>query len=365
MKKIVKKVFFKIMEYRIICYYRLKIKRYLSTRTDKIEVVAMDKKAIKNTWSPLSKLPSTKWHNAFATANRFFSPLYCPEDLFYAYIEPALNEMRMVDAYVDKNGYDRLFPDVNMPRTVLRCMRNRLYDSKYQMLDEDRIEILPGDYIIKPSLDSGGGKNVAKLKADEENIFSMKGKSYTLKELKAYFRGDFIVQELISQSDILSKINPSSINTIRITTMRHNDNIVHLSSILRFSSNDAITDNENLGGSSVGLDPILESMKKYAYDKYGNKIELHPKTKFVFEDQRLHGYKEIAECAKKIHEQLSYFDMVSFDFAIDTKNQPIFIEINLKNQGITFHQYNNGPLFVEYTHDVIRDTVKARSRRWL
>ncbi len=351
------------MELRVVCYYRLKIKRYLSVRTDKIKVITIDKKAIKNTWSPLAKLPSVKWHNAFATANGFFSPLYCPEDLYYAYIEPAFNSMRMADSYADKNGYDRLFPDVNMPKTILRCMRGRFYDRKYQMLDEDRVEILSGDYIIKPSLDSGAGKNVAKLKVEKENIF-MNDKLYTFQTLKEYFKGNFIVQEFISQSDTLSKINPSSTNTIRITTMRYNDNIVHLSSILRFSNRDTITDNEGLGGSSVGIDPTLESMKKYAYDKYGNKIKLHPKTKFVFENQQLHGYKEIVECAKKIHERLCYFDIVSFDFAIDKRDQPVFIEINLKNQGITFHQYDNGPLFGEYTQDVIRETLRMRSREW-
>lgn len=55
----------------------------------------------------------------------------------------------------------------------------------------------------------------------------------------------------------------------------------------------------------------------------------------------------------QLHEKLIYFDLVSWDLAIDDAGNPLVIEINLKDQGISSHQVVNGPLFGEFTDQVL------------
>ena len=42
---------------------------------------------------------------------------------------------------------------------------------------------------------------------------------------------------------------------------------------------------------------------------------------------------------------MPYFRLISWDFAVDQKEEPVLIEANFKYGGVDFHQLNNGPLF--------------------
>ena len=58
--------------------------------------------------------------------------------------------------------------------------------------------------------------------------------------------------------------------------------------------------------------------------------------------------------------KLFYFDMVSWDVAINKNNKPKIIEINLSGQEINFHQFSNGPLFGDYTEQIISKLHKIK-----
>ena len=50
--------------------------------------------------------------------------------------------------------------------------------------------------------------------------------------------------------------------------------------------------------------------------------------------------------------------MVSWDFAIDEKGEPILIEMGTSFGGLNFHQICNGPVFGDMTEDVLKEVFE-------
>ena len=57
--------------------------------------------------------------------------------------------------------------------------------------------------------------------------------------------------------------------------------------------------------------------------------------------------------AKRLATRLGHFRVVSWDIAVGANYEPILIEFNAFTQSIDYHQLNNGPLFGEFTDEVI------------
>jgi hypothetical protein len=94
-------------------------------------------------------------------------------------------------------------------------------------------------------------------------------------------------------------------------------------------------------------------LKSFAIDKNFFKYDIHPFTKASFSKKEIPMYNNIIETVIKLHNELNYFNMVSWDLALDKTGEVNLIELNLSGQGINFHQLNNGPLFGDMTSDVL------------
>ena len=131
---------------------------------------------------------------------------------------PSLNNNNLAEAYNDKNMYDVFMQDIKMPKTIMRCMHGNLHDAEYNFLNiRDYSNSLPNkevDCFIKPTIDSGSGKNIKKCKIRDGKIF-VDEILQDVNKLRSSYAGEFIIQEGMDQSSILSDIYPYSINTIR------------------------------------------------------------------------------------------------------------------------------------------------------
>ena len=65
---------------------------------------------------------------------------------------------------------------------------------------------------------------------------------------------------------------------------------------------------------------------------------------------------KILDTIKTIHPHFPHFRQISWDFAIDENEEPVFVEMNLCNGELDFHQLNNGPLYGDDT-DIILGEV--------
>lgn len=313
------------------------------------------KTAILDFWEPYEKI-NLSWHRAFSAISGIEDPRYIPEDVFYKKIEPALNRYDLRAPYVDKNMTDQLFSEFKMPTTVLRNMNGSFYDTDYKFVTREkainhvRNFATEHKFIIKPSFDSGAGKNVKMI---DFRGYSPKLIEHSLHQLFEDYEQDFIVQEYLYQHAAFQKLHEESLNTLRIVTLRVEDEIKVLSRVIRMGNEGSHTDNAESGCITWGIDREGELLP-YATNHWNYEIyEEHPYSKFVFKDSTLPGLEESNALVKKAHQKLLYFDLVSWDIAIDRLGEPNLIEIGVKVQDINYHQRTNGPLFGEWTKKVL------------
>ncbi|NLE62732.1 MAG: hypothetical protein GX612_02705, partial [Bacteroidales bacterium] len=170
----------------------------------------------------------TDWHNYYTAMTGEFSEKYIPGDLMYTVIVPYLNYMPFESAYQDKSFYSRLFPNVLQPECIVQRTHSFFYNNEYlPILKEEAIELCKNmeQVIIKPTIFSCQGRGV-KL------ITFKNGKTndgLTVEELFNLYGDNFIIQKRIKQHQFFASLNGSSLNTMRILTLRMGNEIVSLS----------------------------------------------------------------------------------------------------------------------------------------
>ncbi len=295
------------------------------------------------------------WHKAYYATNGVMDPRYVPEDVFYKLVEPLLNRYDLAKAYQDKNQYNRLFPGFRTPETIVRNISGSFYSDDYSYLTALEaadlvVASLTHKLVIKPAIDSGGGRNIEFLDlASERN-----STADCIRGLFSRYKRDFIIQNYINQHPDLRELHPNSLNTARIMTLRYKGSIRVLSRLVRMGNNGSLVDNSTLGGVSCGYN-CQGIMNDFATEHFTFiRHTVHPYTGIAFGGRTVPSYMAVDALVVALHERLPHFDIASWDIAIDQGGHPVLVEVNLKAQDVNFHQRNNGPLFGDITSDVIR-----------
>jgi hypothetical protein len=296
--------------------------------------------------------------NAFCAAlNNIHSSRYIPEDIFLNYIMPSLNNFILAQAYNDKNMYDVFMQGITMPKTVLRCMHGNLHDANYNLLNignySKSLTDKEVDYFIKPTIDSGSGKNIKKCKIRGGKIF-VDDVLQDINKLKSSYKGEFIIQESIDQSLILSDMYPYSVNCIRSMSLRYEDKIIVLSNLMKFGNNRNYVDNTGAEGVVCGVDKN-GNITEFGYDHKFNKVFEHPFTRKPFKNIALPNFGKLEKIIVQGHERLPHFDLVAWDFGVDKVNKYVLIEYNLLFPGLDYHQVFNGPIFENYLDRILNN----------
>ena len=317
------------------------------------------KREIRDYYQGFGMKINTRWHEACYALNGTDSNRYLSEFIFYQYIEPHFNNLRLHRGFSDKNLYRTHFPCISQPRTILRFMRNRFYDESYRVMDADsvlnRLLEQAEPAIIKPSLESGRGRNVRILNVVNRKIY-LNGNRVDLDDLMRIYQSGFIIQELVNQHEALKVLNPHSLNTIKLVTFRFNHGVKVLSAMLRTAGDEYYLDSVNRGGLFCGIRPD-GSAKSMAFDRYFNDHRSHPYSKVTFGDVKIPDFKRLKDSVCDMHKLNFYCDIASWDIGVHRSGEPVLIETNLKNQGILLHQIVNGPLFGELTEEVFRTVI--------
>ncbi|WP_340102840.1 sugar-transfer associated ATP-grasp domain-containing protein [Rhodohalobacter sp. 8-1] len=340
-------------------HFRDLLKQYVRKSIPVHESDSSYLKQVKNSFkAALPFYRNTKWHAFYQSLNNKKDIWYVPEDIFYLAVEPYLVNYDLAMAYVDKNNYENLFGNLNLPETVLRYIHGRFYSPKLEQVSEkEAVDILKDTattLIVKPTIRiTGGGRDVRALisKTDKADIIPY------LKKCSE----DFIIQKKVEQSSQLSEFNSTSVNTLRILTFRYGDNILHLSTIARFGRVNSVIDNVTGGGLFISVKPD-GTFNNFAQYEYFEKAFKHPDSLLSFQDTKIEGYGKAVELCLTRHKRLPYFDLISWDVTIDNQFEPVMIELNLINQDINMHQVTSGPLFGDYSEEIIRKSVESLNK---
>jgi len=283
-----------------------------------------------------------RWHELYWCVTGVMEATYIPDDIFNIRIEPALNAMRYIDVLTDKNGCYNLPVAPYLPEPVLHLVRGDLYLPGFLPAAESDLDRVLGasdeEFIVKPSTEHGGGRNVLSVDGPSAAAFLKE----LLRDKQSRKSANWLVQRRIVQCAELANFNVTSVNCYRLLTMRIGDDIRKICSFLRIGGRGAKVDNFQSGGLACGIDS--GRLKGWGFDKKCIRHQTHPDSGIPITGE-LPAYRDAVELCQTLHRTLPWFDLISWDMAIDARHRPRLIEFNAQSQGIQSLQLTNGPLF--------------------
>lgn len=308
---------------------------------------------IEEVWGKLGMKPYSLFYQLFKTIDHF-NPSYLSDDLYYPVIVRALNPRQYCTAFSHKGHLPVLFGDIKQPSLICLCNRGVYYNANFDIISEGTVLQLlfnSENFIIKPTKNTSGGKGVKLVNG---------GNKEEIKTLIDDYGDNWIVQEPLEQSEVTAKFNPSSLNTIRVTTLFINGKVSTQSIIFKTGSVGSVVDNLSSGGVLVGVSSDGE-LREYGINKKYCKCE-KTASGVVLKGNKINEVPAMAELMEFYHRR--YFPsmgIVGWDVALDANNQPIVIEANLVFPGILFEQLAiSKPIFGDRTEEVIQFVLNKR-----
>lgn len=308
-----------------------------------------EQQAIAALWRQIGYRSHGEWHRLYKAVNGF-DARYVPDDVYGLEILPRLNTTNLLAAWDDKSYYPKFFPEIKQPTAIAFVIDSLFYNHSYQLVNLDDLThtILEAydKIVIKPS-DGLEGRGVEILNIQD---FDFKMLKWRLQS----FAKNYVIQEVIEQHDSLSIYNKSSVNPIRVMTLRLGGEIHYLHSTLRFGSPGSHTDMSFVNGKEIAHVCAISRVGTVSdtwYDMDGKKSLISGLS--IQAQKTIPNFSSIIDTALYVHNGLHHFDLVGFDFTINKELEPIMIEYNVFWPGSIIPQYCHGPLFGELTEELI------------
>ena len=146
------------------------------------------------------------------------------------------------------------------------------------------------------------------------------------KELK---NEDIILEEYIDQLKEVAEFHPSSVNTIRVTTVFKDSKVHIMNAAFRMGNNFANIDNHAAGGIVAAIDKETGVVSSSGIDKYSNRYLYHPVTNKQIIGYSIPFWEEIINLAKELATVIPEIGYVGWDIAL-TESGPLLIEGNYR-----------------------------------
>lgn len=321
-------------------YYRL-TKRFLKFDLPKLS--KKEKKVIRQTW-PGIHIYDTDFISARVYKKiHGFSPYYL-SPCWYNEMREYFNPAHQLEALCNKAMCDVYFPELKFPEVYVRCLNGHFFDKEMNNLSrEEAISLLKKqkNFVIKPAVGTNQGFGVKKVDVEDstnfENIFKELGKN-------------FIAQELVSQAPEIKRLNPSSLNCFRVTSIYFNGKFDY-STALKVGKEGSFRDNWNAAyWINVGKDGKLS---KYGYDYYVNPVEKSDNG-IVFEGLIMPAFEKMIGHLEKMHKKLfPNCGVIGWDVTIDKDYNVLVIETNLVDPGTNIEQFVCGDFFRPFRENML------------
>jgi len=217
-----------------------------------------------------------------------------------------------------------LFPFIKHPENVIVNNYGVYLNENHDFLTEAQAvqqlqEALQkeGELILKPTLDSGSGQSIVFLNQD-----------MSAQQLLAHFRAlqqNFVCQRIIKNHPSFAVVGPKSLNTMRVCTLVHKNNVYLAGAALRMGATSRL-DNWGQGGFVV---QVREdgTLADFAVSERGQRISITPNG-FHFSGHQLFRGSEVIQTAIACHRRISQQKYISWDFTVDDAGDIVLIEMN-------------------------------------
>ena len=241
---------------------------------------------------------------------------------------------RQRDTYVTFDYSQHLFKTLNDP-DYLQLFNDKLSFNKifHDYLGREFLDISETDYddfvsfckdrskIFAKPADSCSGKGIYRNFEIDQDA--------DLKELYDYLKEHkLFVEDSILQNEKMSSLHPSSINTVRVTTVLDKNDIPHVMYALqRIGTENRSVDNVGSGGIYTVLSAEGQIANPCWSDKTITTYTVHPTTGMELIGFEVPYFKEALELCKKAALEEKHIRYVGWDIAIGEKG-PLIVEGN-------------------------------------
>ena len=254
------------------------------------------------------------------------------ECIMYHYAELTGSDRRAIVPEYEKNIFCDLVNDNNDAKIFDSKWKSYCHFKDYYQRDCVRIEDTDDlqlfftkhlDFIVKPD-SAACGRGIA--------VYHAQNKDNANYLIDKYLRngGGYIVEELIVNEPITQSLHPSSLNTVRIPTVRYDDRIEVVHPFLRIGRGSAVVDNAGSGGIMGNID-VATGTVYAAADELGRGYEIHPDTGVPLIGFTVPKWQEALSIVRQMAQVIPSVRYVGWDVALTPKGW-VMIEGNDKGQ---------------------------------
>ena len=327
-----------------------------------VELTAEQKAEIDAFWGKYSFIDEMNYKDFKVFFNRsgVFSPYYVPYYFNKFFLRPNLVPESYQHAFQNKAYLHKIMPNAKQPKMVIRRVEGIYYDDQFRKitLDEavdicyDRLES-GKEIVVKPSGKSGGAGVVFFAEATKEELRDVLRKKGRL----------FIVQEAIKQHPEMAKLNPTTVNTVRMTSLLLDDEVIPVAALIKVGSPKARVDNFKHGGVLLGVN-MDGTVQPWGLNVARERVTELPSGIKLGEGgfERVPCWESVLDTVKRAHYDTPKIKLISWDVAIDDENEAEIIECNYAGD-LRMHQVLTGPVLGEYIGPVLEKYVLPKISR--
>ena len=298
--------------------------------------------------------PPYSTFQAYMNRNDRFDPRYVPYGVQHHCFNPHMRDRSYMFAFQNKAYLQRVYLGIKQPVVICRKVEGIYYDDQFEQIDEAQAAALclkrleRTEIVIKPS-GLCGGKGV---------VFLREATEAQIRAEFAQIPKTMVVQEAVRQHPQMAALNPSTVNTVRLTTYLKGSEVVPLAALVKVGSPNMRVDNYKHGGHLLGV-YMDGTTNKYALSVDLKKVKVLPTGVDLSEGMQIPGFDNVLKTAKRAHLMTPQTKIISWDIAIDESAEAVIIEAN-HGGDLRMHHAVTGPLFGEMTQEVLDDYLLKR-----
>ena len=318
-------------------------------------------------WKKFGRRPRKFWFELYGSMNGTVDPRLIPADIYYTEIIPYVNSLEFYRASADKCYLDRRFPEIRLAKTVCRRIGGLYYDAAMDLITEKEALRLclahEGGLVIKTAIYTGNSLDIHTIDPSHSSEEEIRG-------IFDAVGANFIAQDRIRQHPDFARLNPDSVNTVRVNSLLTEDGVSIPSAAVRIGAPGAdrvaVGDGgfyaEILEDGSVNRRALMNSVKWKDPGRGREEQVLH---KLIWTSDfangrydaayRIPAMDKIRSLVRTLHPRLGHFRWVGWDWTVDEEGEPVLIEFN-GSPGLTPSQMVSArPVFGEMTDWILED----------
>ena len=276
------------------------------------------------------------WLYVYSASAETFKEGWIPDNYYGKIVAPRLQgdygKVSFLKTLSNKLFQSNVFPD------IAYYVNGLFYSNEYKFIDKNNLK----DYIFK-----GTDKIIFKKDNSMQGlgIYIFNKSNFDLNKILSLGNGVF--QDYINQHPFFEEFMPSSVATLRITTVIDNNGIISMRGCFLRIGREGETHVNAVSDLGITVDLETGELDAKAYDSHWKLHPKHPDTNVLFANKTIPNFNKFVFTATELHKLIPYVRCIGWDMILDNNENIKVMEWNGYDTDIKFHEATQGPCFAD------------------